>query len=300
MMEPRTSSSPSDTTAAYNSSQQRLLRDYDELEGALLPTATLVDDDDLPSESQQSDDDPSEPIVPTAMPYYPSSSASHRRANTSSSTTAESVQQRQQQSYIPYASFSSQPEIAEAALDRDGSEREALFLPPVPSDDRYKRGNSEDELRLMMAQYKGRLESHKEQISVERNNHRVSAYNNQMDLELDRANQIAFWENLNEQALRTPIIAPAYAAAVAAASSSQPCYKTNNNKQQPQRTMSGHKHEHANPNHPPHDVESPPYFKKTHKGGYEIKDYDVNEYHYKDDDYEYDMSDYKSDYYDDL
>lgn len=143
-------------------------------------------------------------------------------------------------------------------LSRDlQSEREedAPLIPPVPTDEHYRRS---DDGRLAMAQYVGSIASTEECTKVQRNNRKVHAYNNQIKMDLERANQVARLENIREHRLQTPPIST------------------------PPLEMPSAKDK----------DEAPSYFTNK-RGGYKVKEFDMNEY---DTNYSYDVSEYKSVY----
>ena len=212
-------------TALYTTQQ---LRDFDELEGTLLPTASPVEEAG-PLESGLT----SPPLAAaTAIPI-----------------------EAQARIYRPQQST----EALTAASEFE--DEEASLIPLEPTDERYKCRHS-DNRRLAAAQFQGRLAATDEQIHVLRNNDTIPAYNNQVNLVLDRANQVAQMENLREQRLRNPPIAT-------------PPLETSSLSSAPK--------------------EEPPYFQSHTKGkGYQVKEYDVGEY--DDTGYAYETSEYKSDY----
>jgi len=188
----------------------------EELQGTLLPTATLVNE----TPSNVSNTSAGSPLLTTAT-LYP----------------------------------------IEARTEWNNEGEEAMFIPPEPSDSHYKKGN---DVRLAMAQYMGRQEATKEVVNVLRNNDTIPAYNNQINMGLDRANQIAQMENLREQLGGNPKISALSSKADEAAAKAAP-----------------------------KSPASEPYFPKKYNGGYEVKEYQMGEY---DGGYKYDMYEYKSDY----
>lgn len=190
------------------------LRDYDELQGTLLPTASPVE----PSAPFESD-------LPTAQLI---------------ATSRSSSQQPRYQTI-----------------------EEAPFIPPEPSDERYR---NEGKQTLPRAQQKGRMAAYEERINVMRHNQTVHAYNNQADLDVDRANEAARLENYRERQFVNPTIITA--------PFEKPSIESPNTKKR--------------------DEEEAYFPSAGKKGGYKVKEYDMD--NYDDAGYSYDISEYKSDY----
>ena len=181
------------------------LRDYEELQGTLLPTATVVE----PSAPLEDD-------LPTAQEFPTTNQRNNQRVE------------------------------------------EAPFIPPAPSDDRYRM---EGQHTLARAQQQGRLAAYTERNNVMRLNQTVPAYNNQAELEVDRANQVARIENYRERQLVNPPIAT-------------PPLETARPKKKTQQQQES----------------TPP---TNNREGYQVQEYDIGEY---DGGYSYEISEYKSDY----
>lgn len=202
------------------------LRDLDELQGTLLPTASLVAESSTPCSNP--------PLFVSAIPI-PLEAQTH-------------------------AVVADYPQLF---MDELELELEAPLIPPELSDKRYRHGGGSV---LAAAQQKGLLAATEEEINVLRQNDTIDAYNNQVDLDIDRANQVARIKNYREHRLENaPIVTPPLLEQHKQLPTSAAAQKT---------------------------VES--YFQtKSTAGGYEVKEYDIGEYNAG---YSYEMSDYKSDY----
>ncbi|CAB9515665.1 expressed unknown protein [Seminavis robusta] len=141
------------------------------------------------------------------------------------------------------------------------TEEDAPVLPHYPTDRKY---GDDVKRRLELAQRQGRQASCAERLSVSQHNRKVPAYNNQMDLDVNRANEVARVENHRERRLTSPALVTRSVEPKPAA--------VRRNTEAPQQST---------------------YFEQ--KGtGYQVQDYQMDEY--DGGDYSYDISEYKSDY----
>lgn len=257
------------------------LRALEELQGSRrLPTASLVPESSSPEEAVTAECTAVSSSVPVAARQFAPIEAEVVRTDESQ----QHRQQRRRSSYSrppPVATSLEAQELEEAAAAASEQDvEEVLLLTGPPSDERYKRSDS---ARLLLAQKRGRMAAAEEQNTVARQDRTIRAYNNQIEMDLDRANQIAVMENMRELRLENPKIVetvvgypprsparrapPAYNSSAAAITSAA-------------RTTT------------PPQAGAASYF-QSHSGGYEVKEYDVDDY---DCSFSYSMAEYKSDY----
>lgn len=253
------------------------LRALEELQGSRrLPTASLVvADSSTPEEEAEAECAAVSPSVPFAESHLAPIEA---QAQVRVVRSSQPWQQQQSCYSRPprSASLAEMEEAASAALEPDVEE--AYLLAAPPSDDHYKRSDS---ARLLVAQKLGRMAATEEQNTVARQDQTIRAYNNQVDMDLDRANQVAMMENLRELRLENPkIVETIVEPPRASAKKVSPAYNSSAAAITAVRTP------------PPQSSREASYF-QAHSGGYEVKEYDVEEY---DDGFSYAMSEYKSDY----
>ena len=255
------------------------LRALEELQGSRrLPTASLVVADSSRLEEEEAECSAFSSSVPFAESHLAPIESQDQ------AQVVRSTPPGQPQSYYsrPPRSTSlaaqEMEEAAAAALEQDVEE--AYLIAAPPSDERYKRSDS---ARLLLAQKLGRLAAMEEQNSVARQDQTIRAYNNQVEMDLDRANQVAMMENMRELRLENPkIVKTIVDPPRVSAKKSTPAYNSSaaaitavRNSAQPLRS--------------PREAS---YF-QPHAGGYQVKEYDVEEY---DDSFSYAMAEYKSDY----
>lgn len=166
-------------------------------------------------------------------------------------------------SYGHHVRHSWQPFGQEQLLQRPRLE-EALVVPPPPNGNLYRDTYGG---RLSLAQQQGLQASHEESRRIRQNNRRVDAYNNQIELDVYRANEVAQMENERERQLQNLAISsppPPTSPSIASRTGG---------KQGSQKAA---------------------YFAPPKGGtGYQVKEYDIRE---DDGDYSYDIREYKSDY----
>jgi hypothetical protein len=140
--------------------------------------------------------------------------------------------------------------------------QDVMVIPPPPSDNVYRENSGG---RLSLAQQQGLQAAYEESLHISQNNLRVEAYNNQIELEVHRANEIARIENQRERQLQNSTI-------------STPPLPTSS-------TMASG----TGGKRPSEEA----YFPPPGAGGYQVKEYDIRE---QEGDYSYDIGDHNIDY----